>query len=413
MKEIAVEIKGKEWTEILDHVFEHKKKEIKVDGFRKGNVPKEIYIKKFGIESLYMDAIDHALPELFDRMMKENKNLEMACRPDVEPKEIDKDHLKVVFKIVEKPEIKLGKYKDLGIKKGSIEVTEEEIEHELKHIREQYVELKDKKKGSKVASGDETTIDFEGFKEGKPFEGGKGEDYPLTIGSNSFIPGFEDALIGMELGEEKTIELTFPENYHAEDLKGAKVEFKVKIKELKERIYPEYNEEFFKDLNMPEVDSLEKLKNAIKEHIEGHKEAEIEDKYFEECLTKVSEAAKMDVPKEMIEEEIDRMNKDFSRRLEMQGMNIDTYMQVLGMTKEKLNETFMPEAEKRVKFRLVIEAVAKEEKIEVTEKETDDYLKEMAEKYNVSEEEFIAEIGGKEFLKYDLEVRKAVEIITK
>ncbi len=413
MKEIAVEIKGKEWTEILDHVFEHKKKEIKVDGFRKGNVPKEIYIKKFGIESLYMDAIDHALPELFDRMMKENKDLEMACRPDVEPKEIDKEHLKVVFKIVEKPEIKLGKYKDLGIKKGTIEVTEEEIEHELKHIREQYVELKDKKKGSKVASGDETTIDFEGFKEGKPFEGGKGEDYPLTIGSNSFIPGFEDALIGMELGEEKTIELTFPENYHAEDLKGAKVEFKVKIKELKERIYPEYNEEFFKDLNMPEVDSLEKLKNAIKEHIEGHKEAEIEDKYFEECLTKVSEAAKMDVPKEMIEEEIDRMNKDFSRRLEMQGMNIDTYMQVLGMTKEKLNETFMPEAEKRVKFRLVIEAVAKEEKIEVTEKETDDYLKEMAEKYNVSEEEFIAEIGGKEFLKYDLEVRKAVEIITK
>lgn len=413
MKEIAVEIKGKEWTEILDHVFEHKKKEIKVDGFRKGNVPKEIYIKKFGIESLYMDAIDHALPELFDRMMKENKDLEMACRPDVEPKEIDKEHLKVVFKIVEKPEIKLGKYKDLGIKKGTIEVTDEEIEHELKHIREQYVELKDKKKGSKVASGDETTIDFEGFKEGKPFEGGKGEDYPLTIGSNSFIPGFEDALIGMELGEEKTIELTFPENYHAEDLKGAKVEFKVKIKELKERIYPEYNEEFFKDLNMPEVDSLEKLKNAIKEHIEGHKEAEIEDKYFEECLTKVSEAAKMDVPKEMIEEEIDRMNKDFSRRLEMQGMNIDTYMQVLGMTKEKLNETFMPEAEKRVKFRLVIEAVAKEEKIEVTEKETDDYLKEMAEKYNVSEEEFIAEIGGKEFLKYDLEVRKAVEIITK
>lgn len=413
MKEITVEIKGSEWGDILDHVFEHKKKDIKMDGFRKGQVPKEVYIKKFGIESLYMDAIDHALPKLYEKMMEENKDLEMACRPEVEPKEIDKEHLKVAFKIVEKPEVKLGKYKDLGVEKDKIEVTEEEIEHELSHIREQFIELKDKKEGSKVANGDEATIDFEGFKDGTPFEGGKGEDYPLTIGSNSFIPGFETALIGMKLGEEKTIDLTFPENYHVDDLKGAKVQFKVKIKELKERIYPEYNEEFFKDLNMPDVDSLDKLKNAIKEHIEGHKVADVEDKYFDECLSKVSEAAKMDVPQEMIDEEVNRMNEDFAKRLEMQGMNIDTYMQVLGMTKDKLNETFLPEAEKRVKYRLVIDAVVKEEKIAVSEKEVDEYLTEMANKYGVSEEEFINEIGGKEYLKYDLEVRKAVEIITK
>lgn len=413
MKEITIEIKGKEWTDILDHVFEHKKKEIKVDGFRKGQVPKEIYIKKFGIESLFMDAIDHTLPGLYEKMLEENKDLEMACRPSVDPREIDKDHLKVVFTIVEKPEVKLGKYKDLGIQKEEITVTDEEINHELDHLREQFVELKDKKKGSKVSDGDQAIIDFEGFKDGKPFDGGKGEDYPLTIGSNSFIPGFEPALIGMEVGEEKTIDLTFPENYHVEELKGAKVQFKVKIKELKERIYPEYNEDFFKDLNIPEVDSLEKLKDSIKEHIEGHKAADVEDKYFEECLTKVSESAKMEVPQEMIDDEIDRMNNDFAKRLEMQGMNIDTYMQVLGMTEEKLNETFKPEAEKRVKFRLVIEAVVKEEKIEVSEKETEEYLKEMSTKYNVSEEEFLKEIGGKEFLKYDLEVRKAVEIITK
>lgn len=413
MKEITIEIKGKEWTDILDHVFEHKKKEIKVDGFRKGQVPKEIYIKKFGIESLFMDAIDHALPGLYEKMLEENKDLEMACRPSVDPREIDKDHLKVVFTIVEKPEVKLGKYKDLGIQKEEITVTDEEINHELDHLREQFVELKDKKKGSKVSDGDQAIIDFEGFKDGKPFDGGKGEDYPLTIGSNSFIPGFEPALIGMEVGEEKTIDLTFPENYHVEELKGAKVQFKVKIKELKERIYPEYNEYFFKDLNIPEVDSFEKLKDSIKEHIEGHKAADVEDKYFEECLTKVSESAKMEVPQEMIDDEIDRMNNDFAKRLEMQGMNIDTYMQVLGMTEEKLNETFKPEAEKRVKFRLVIEAVVKEEKIEVSEKETEEYLKEMSTKYNVSEEEFLKEIGGKEFLKYDLEVRKAVEIITK
>ena len=237
MKEITIEIKGKEWTDILDHVFEHKKKEIKVDGFRKGQVPKEIYIKKFGIESLFMDAIDHALPGLYEKMLEENKDLEMACRPSVDPREIDKDHLKVVFTIVEKPEVKLGKYKDLGIQKEEITVTDEEINHELDHLREQFVELKDKKKGSKVSDGDQAIIDFEGFKDGKPFDGGKGEDYPLTIGSNSFIPGFEPAIIGMEVGEEKTIDLTFPENYHVEELKGAKVQFKVKIKELIERIY--------------------------------------------------------------------------------------------------------------------------------------------------------------------------------
>lgn len=413
MKEITLELKGKEWTDMLDHVYEHKKADIKVDGFRKGQVPKDVYIKKFGIESLYMDAVDHALPGLYQKMLDENKDLNIACRPNVDPKEIDENHLKVVFTIIEKPEVKLGKYKDLGIKKEKVKVTDEEIEHELEHIREQFVELKDKKEGDLVEEGDQAVIDFEGFKDGVAFDGGKGEDYPLTIGSNSFIPGFESALIGMRLGEEKTINLKFPDNYHVEELKGAPVEFKVKIKELKARIYPEYNEEFFKDLNMPDVDSLDKLKNAIKEHIEGHKEADIEDKYFDECLTKVSENAKLDIPKEMVDEEIDRMNHEFAERLKMQGMNIDTYMQVLGMTQEKLNETFKPEAEKRVKYRLVIEAVAKEEKIKVSESELNEYLKEMADKYGVSEEEFIKEIGGKELLSYDLEVKKALEIITK
>lgn len=413
MKEITVELKGKDWTDVLDHVYEHKKKDINVDGFRKGQVPKEVYIKKFGIESLYMDAIDHALPLLYDRMLEENKDLELACKPNVIPSEIDKDHLKVVFSVILKPEVKLGKYKELGIKKDEVKVTDEEIEHELSHIREQFVELKDKKEGSKVENGDEAVIDFEGFKDGTPFDGGKGEDYPLTIGSNSFIPGFEEALIGMKLNEEKTIDLTFPENYHVEDLKGAKVQFKVKIKEIKERIYPEYNEDFFKDLNMPEVNSLEELKSSIKEHIEGHKQSDIEDKYFEECLTKVSENANMDIPNEMVDEEVERMNHDFAERLKMQGMNIDTYMKVLGMDQEKLDETFKPEAEKRVKFRLVIEAVVKEEKIEVTEKEVNEYLSEMATKYGVSEEEFVSEIGGRNFLEYDLKLKKALEIITK
>ena len=373
-KEITVKLEGKEWTDLLDHVFEHKKNDVQVEGFRKGKVPKDVYIKKFGIESLYMDAVDHAIPNLYDKMLKENKDLTIACKPGLDVKSIDKDHLEVVFTITEKPEVKLGEYKNLGIKKEEVKVTDEEVEHELNHLKEQFVELKDKTEG-KVEEGDEATIDYEGFKDGVAFEGGKGEDYPLVI--------------------------------------GAKVTFKVKVKSLKSREYPEYDEEFFKDLDIPEVDSLDKLKEHIKSHIEGHKIADSEDKYFDECLTKVSENAKMEVPEEMIDEEIERIMNDFSHRLEMQGMNIDTYLKMLGMDNEKFKENFKEEAEKRVKFRLVIDEVIKIEEVKVSDSELNDYSKEMASKYQMEEKDFIEQIGGKDFLKYDLEVKKALEIITK
>lgn len=412
-KEIVMTMGKEEWTKLLDHVFEHKKNEVKVDGFRKGQVPKDIYIKKFGIESLYMDAVDHAIPTLYDKLIEENKDLlnEIAARPEVDIKSVSEDKLEVKFSITLKPEVKLGKYKDLGIKKEEAKVTEDEINDELNHLREQYVELKDKT--GKVEKGDEANIDFEGFKDGKAFAGGKGENYPLVIGSNSFIPGFEDAIIGMEIGEEKDIDLTFPENYHSEELKGQKVTFKVKVNSIKERVLPEYNEEFFKDLNMEGVNSLDTLKTEIEAHIKGHKMAHIEDEYFENCLSKVSENAKVDVPVEMINEEIDRMVNDFSQRLQMQGMNIETYMKMLNVDLNTFKENFKPEAEKRVKYRLVLEAVVKEENIKVEDKELDDYTKEMATKYQVSEEDLLKEIGGKDFLKYDLEVRKALEIVTK
>ena len=410
-KEIVMELKGKEWEEMLDHVWEHKKKDISMDGFRKGQVPKDIYIKKVGIESLFMDAVDHAIPVLYDKLLKENTDLEIAARPNVDVKSIDKDHVEITFNIVLKPEVKLGKYKDLKIKKEEAIVTDEEVENELNHLREQFVELKVKE--GKVENGDEVTIDFEGFKDGVAFDGGKGTDYPLVIGSHSFIPGFEEGIVGMELNEEKDLELAFPENYPSEELKGQKVTFKVKVKEIKERVLPEYDEEFFKDLNMPDVDSLDKLKEELKNHIKGHKEADIEDRYFDECLTKVSENATIDIPEEMIFYEVDRITEDFSQRLEMQGMNLDTYLKMLNMDLDKFKENFKDEATKRVRFRLCIESVVKTEDIKVEDEELNNYSKEMAEKYKVSEEEFLSQIGGKDFLKYDLEVRKALEIITK
>ena len=411
MKEIVIEVKGREWEELIHHCFEHKKEEIKVDGFRKGQVPFDVYVKKFGIESLFIDAVDHAIPSAYEKLLKENKDLKIACRPTVDIKSVDKDHVEISFGITEKPAVKLGKYKDLKIKKEEVKVEKEEVEHELSHIREQFIELKDK--DGKVADGDQAIIDFEGFKDGKAFDGGKGENYPLVIGSNSFIPGFEEGLVGMKKGETKDLELTFPKNYHSEELKGAKVVFKVTIKEIKERVLPQYNEDFFKDLNMEGVNDEASLKKEIESHIKAHKEQEIEDKYFDECLSKVAENAKVDVPKEMIDEEIDRITDDFAQRLQMQGMNIDTYINMLGLTKEAFKENFKGEAEKRVKYRLVIEEVVKAEDIKVEDKEVNDYTKDLAKKYNVSEDELVKELGGKDFLKYDLEVRKALDIITK
>ena len=375
-KDYSVKMEKEAWGELIHHCFEHKKNEVNVDGFRKGQVPFDVYVKKFGVESLYMDAVDHALPELYDKLLEENEglSLNMACRPEVNVKTISEDGLEVVFTVTMKPEVKLGKYKDLGIKKEEVTVTEEEINDELEHLRGHYAEYKEK--DGTVENTDEANINFEGFKDGVAFAGGKGE------------------------------------NYHSEELKGKDVVFNVTINSIKQRVLPEYNEDFFKDLNMDGVTDLDSLKENIKSHILGHKTQEVEDKYFDEVLTKISENASVEIPNEMISEEIDRMVEQFNQNLQYQGMNIDTYLKMLNMDLDKFKENFKPEAEKRVKYRLVLEQIVKEENITVEDKELEEYSKDMAKKYNVTEEVFLKEIGGIDFLKYDLEVRKALEIVT-
>lgn len=410
-KEIIMELKGEEWENLLDASWNKKKKDVELKGFRKGQVPKDVYIKQVGIESLYMDAVDEATDVLYRRLLEENKDLEIAARPSVDVTKIDATHLEMKFTLVLKPEVKLGKYKDLGIKKEKAVVTDEEIDHELMHLREEYVELKDKE--GKVEVNDEVTIDFEGFIDGKAFDGGKAEDYNLVIGSHSFIPGFEEGLVGTTLNEEKDLELTFPENYHVEDLKGKKVIFKVKVKGIKERVLPEYNKEFFEDLNMEGVDSLETLREELKNHIMSHKERDIEDKYLEEIIGVVNENATIDVPSEMIDDEVEHMLNDFSQRLSYQGLQLETYLKMLNTDVKSFKENFKGEAEKRVRFRLCLEEVIKSENIEVTAEEVDNYVKELAGVYNVSEEELVKEIGGKETLKYDLKVKKALDIMSK
>lgn len=413
MKEkYIIKMEKEEWANILDKTFNKKKKDIKVDGFRKGNVPKEIYIKKFGIESLYMDATDEAIPILYKRFLEEHKDLEIVARPNVDIKSIDKKHLEVEFEVVLKPEVKLGKYKDLKVKKETPKVTKEEIEHELEHLKEHFVELKEKENFTAV-SGDEAVIDFEGFKDGVPFEGGKGKDYHLVLGSHSFIPGFEEAVVGMTVGEEKEIPLKFPENYPAEDLKGKDVIFKVKLNKLNERVYPEMNEEFFKDLNMPEVDSEEKLRKEIENNIKTYKEKEIENNYTEECLSVALKNAKLEVPIEMIDEEVERMIDEFRQQVAMQGIKLEQYLEMMGSNIEELKKNFKDEANKRVSYRLIIEAVAKEENIVVSDKEIDEYALNLASRYGLEKDKFIEEIGGLEYVKLDLRMKKALELIIK
>lgn len=409
-KNYTKELKGKSWEDCLDKSFKKNSKNVKVDGFRKGQVPKDLYIKKFGIESLFMDAIDEALPVMFDELLTDPKVIKPACTPTINIKGIDKEHIEVEFTIVSMPEVKLGKYKDLGVKTEKVSVSNEEIDSELNRLREQFAELKLTDK--KIENGHIAIIDFEGFKDDVAFEGGKASNYSLTIGSGSFIPGFEEGLVGLVAGEEKTLNLKFPENYQAEDLKGKDVIFKVKINEVKERLLPEMNEEFFKDLGMEGIDSEEKLKKEIKDNIMLSKEKEAEENYIIKTLETAIKNAKFELPDEIVADETDRIYKEFGSRLSMQGLDITNYLKVMNTTEEDLKKQMKPEAEKRVNYRLVVDEVAKAEKIEVKKEELEKEIEKAATKYNMSKEEMLESVGGFEALEYDMKMKKALQIIT-
>lgn len=412
-KSYIKKLEGKEWKECIDKAFNKIKKDLNLDGFRKGQVPFDVYCKKVGIEALFMDAADFAIEKSYEELMKDKETITPVVQPNVNIKTIDKDQIVLEFEVIGMPEVELGKYKELGIKKETAEVSEEEIEHELEHVRNDFAEIRILDDEEVVSEGRIAVIDFEGFVDGKPFDGGKSKNYPLTIGSHSFIQGFEEGLVGLKKGEEEELNLKFPEDYHSEELKGKDVVFKVKINEIKERVLPEMDADFFKDLGLEGVDTVEKLKEEIKENLKASKEAEIEDKYTYECLDKVVENAKFEVPEEMIEEEVSRITREFEEQISMQGFTLDNYLKMTNSKLEDLREMMKPEAEKRVKYRVVIDAVAKEEKIEVTEKEVNEEVKKLAEKYNTTEEEFLKNIGSSDLIKYDLEMRKAIELITK
>ena len=410
LKEIVIKVEGEKWEKALDKAFQKANAKAKIDGFRPGKAPKNIFLKHYGVESLFMDASNYCVEDAYNQMIEENKDLEIAAQPVLDIRSIDEKYIEYLFTITLKPEVKLGKYKNLDVKKETVKVTKKEIEEAIEHMREHYKE--NIVKEGKVENGDIAVIDFEGFKDGVAFPGGKGENYSLEIGSNTFIPGFEEQLVGMETGEEKDINVTFPEDYHAEDLKGAPVVFKVKVNEIKEVKFPELDKEFFEDLGMEGIDTKEALEKQVKENITAGKEAEVENKYTEALLDEISKTTEIDVPDTMVNDETDRMVEHFAEHIAMQGLSIEQFYQYTNSNKEALKEQYKEEALKRIKYRLILEEIIKVEKIKVTDKEIDAEVEELAKKYNMTKEEVKKQYGDNlDYIKYDLEVKKAFNAI--
>ena len=406
--EVTVKIDGDAWKNAIDKVFAKKQKTVKVDGFRQGKVPRNIYEKKFGKESLYLDAADAVLQDAYAKAMDDSK-LVPVVQPEVNLKNIGEEGVEFTFKIITKPEVKVNKYKGLNIKLEEVEPTDEEINHELSHLLERYTELVTK--DGEVKNGDVAIIDFEGFKDGEAFDGGKGENYSLEIGSNTFIPGFEEQVIGMKAGDEKDLNVTFPEDYGAKDLAGAPVVFKVKVNEVKEKKTRELDEDFFEDLGMEGIDSEDKLKAEIKESIKAQKEMDAENKYVDSLLEGVSKNVEVDIPEEMVNEEVDRLMGRFAEQMKMQGISLDLYYQFTGSNEEQLRSQMEKEAFNNVLYRLMIEEIQQIEKIVVSDEDAEKEAEELAKKYQMDKEDFLNQFGGLEMVKYDLEVRKVIELL--
>ena len=410
LKEVVIKIEGKEWSDALDKAFKNISKDKTIAGFRKGKAPKDIYLKHYGVESLFYEASNICVDKAYNKMIEENKDLTIVSQPILDIKSVDEKYIEYVFTLTLKPEVKLGKYKGLSVKKEKVKVTKEEIEHEIKHMQEDYKEIVIK--DGKIESGDIAVIDFEGFKDGVAFDGGKAENYSLTIGSNTFIPGFEDQLIGHVSGDSLNVNVTFPSDYHVDDLKNAPVVFKVKIHEVKQTVLPELDKDFFEDLNMEGIDSKEALEKQVKENIKTRKENVAEDKYIDELLKEIADNTEVDIPDTMINDEVNHMIEHFKEHIMMQGITIEQFYQLTNSSEDKLKEEYHDEALRRVKNRLIIEKIIEEEKIEVSDEEVDTKLEELAKKYNMTKEEVKKEYDNNlDYISFDLKVRKVFDII--
>ncbi|MGM7682447.1 trigger factor [Cytobacillus sp. Hm23] len=406
---LTVEVDAEKVNEGLDAAFNKVVKQVNVPGFRKGKMPRSLFEKRFGVESLYQDALDILLPEAYSAAVEET-GIEPVDRPDVDIEQMEKGKTLIfTAKVTVKPEVKLGEYKGLEVEELDATVTDEDVDNELKQLQERQAELTLKEEGS-VENGDTVIMDFEGFVNGEAFEGGTAENYSLEIGSGTFIPGFEDQLVGLEAGAEKEVEVTFPEEYHSEELAGKPATFKVKVHEIKAKELPVLDDEFAKDVD-DEVESLEELSTKTKEKLQETKKREAEDNLRNSLIEKAAENAEVEIPEAMFKTETDRMVQEFEQRLQMQGMNLELYTQFSGQDEAALREQMKEEAEKRVKINLTLEAIAEAENFDVTDEEIEKELENMAGMYNMPIEEIKKMLGNLDSIKGDLKIRKSIDFL--
>ena len=411
MAKLTIEVPAEKVEAALQNAYLKNRKQISVPGFRKGKVPRQMIEKMYGPSIFYDDAVNAMIQEAYPEATKEC-DLEIVSRPDVEVVQIEKGKPFIfTAEVAVKPEVTLGQYKGIEVEKADTTATDEEVAAELDKEREansRTITVEDRA----VQDGDMTVIDFEGFVDGVPFEGGKGTDYPLTIGSGAFIPGFEEKLIGAELGKEVDVEVTFPEEYHAKELAGKPAVFKCTVKEIKVKELPELDDDFAQDVS--DFDTLEEYKADVRKKVEEKKAADAKAKKEDAVIEKIIEGATMEIPDAMVETQAERMVDEFAQRLQMQGLSMEQYMQFTGGNVQAMVEQSKPQALKRIQSRLVLDAVVAAENLTATDEEVDAELAKMAEQYNM-EVEKLKEMFAEEDLKSirdDLAVQKAVELVT-
>jgi trigger factor len=405
------EVTSDEFEHGLDHAFDHVQKDVELKGFRKGHVPRKVYETKFGVESLYEEAINHVLHHKYHEA-QQHPDFEIVGQPDVN---VDFGNIKrgesfeVSFDAPVKPEVKLGQYKGVEVKDMKTDVTDSEVNAEIKSLLGQKAELMLKEEGA-LEHGDTAIFDFEGFLKGEAFEGGKAENYQLEIGSNQFIPGFEEQMIGMKTGEEKDLYVKFPEQYQAENLAGQDVVFKVKLHEIKTKNLPELNDDFVKSLEKENVNTVEELKAVTRKELEEKKQTEVKNTISNEAINKVVDAAELDIPEVMVEDEIKQYKDNVANQAKQYGLEYEMFLQMNGITPEQFDEQVKVESEKRVRTTLVIEEIAKVEGITATKEELQEKYDELAKQYKMEVEEIKKYIPAS-ILEKDVMIQKAYDFV--
>lgn len=406
--ELKTTISGDIWKDAQEKATNKLIKNVKLDGFREGQVPKELAKKQLNSQNILMEAIDEIAQHALTEGIKEH-DLWVIARPELGVDKIDENEVTLSFTIAVKPTVTLGEYKKLDVKKEDATVSDEEVDADLTNLQARYAELVLKEEGS-VEQGDTAVIDFEGFKDGVAFEGGKGDNFPLEIGSNQFIPGFEEQLIGMKSEETKDINVTFPEEYQAEDLAGKEVVFKVTLHEIKAKELPAIDDELIKLAEIENIETLDAYKEKVRSDMLAQKETDVKNNFTNELLTKVVENATVEIPDIMVEEETDNLVNDFANRLQSQGFSIEQFTQMTGQDMNMIREQMKTDAYSKVNVRLVLDAIAEKEALQASDEEVETEYQNIADQYSM-ELDKVKELLSHDAVLYDLRLRKALQLI--